>query len=301
MICSLFAVGFNLTSSKPFPIYSLHIIKMTCSSRISRIVPTSLPLTIEIIPRDFQNRLSPPLSHNEAIVMPNKCQGGTMSPIALRNKRTPTSSMLDMASTFPPNPTFKMLSWERQRSYLPHHVSKHDRTWNATNSERLGDQCNAAGRDSMRNPVSRQACPVLKVESSSQGDKARSSPSPTFISAPDRTRWMMVATRVHKRNNEQYEDEPTVKEDKTETHDHRYSHVVRTDALAPSAAHIKDSVSLQATAHQKPPWLTDNHEIDWATYYKNQPIPSSATWSRLEATVQSVEETWTGTTRIMSP
>jgi hypothetical protein len=277
---------------------------MACSSRISRIIPTGLPLTWESIPADFQPFAQPLLPFNDTALKGNGHSNWSVSPKDTSRRCSPTSLIPDFPTIIPPTPTLKTFSLEspRPRSSLP--TSKQEGYRYDASKERSENRHNAISNHSMhdRHVSLDYSRHISAVDCSPRQDLLpRLRSSPVFTTSPDTTRWVTDTANVRRGHSRQHEPTPSDSTGTTKTHRHRYSHVVRTDALAPSPAPRKDCKAHHPSADPGQPWLTENHEIDWATYFRFQPLPTSPKWSRVEATCPNVEGPWTGSERIRSP
>jgi hypothetical protein len=245
---------------------------MTCSSRISRIIPRGLPLTWESIPADFQPIPQPLLAFNDATLKRNGDANWSLIAKGASRRCSPTTLIPDFPTIIPPTPTLKNFSLEspRPRSSLP--TTKHERHRYDASKERSENSHNAISSRSMRerhvSPGYSRHTPA--VEYSHQQDMPpHMSSSHAFTTGPDKTRWTPDATSLRRRHSRLDEPTPPNSTYDTATHHHRYDHVVRTDVLAPCPAPRKDCKAYQPSADPRQPWLTDNHEIDWATYFRS--------------------------------
>ncbi len=265
---------------------------MSCSSRISRIIPTALPLTWDSIPTDIQPLLTPTLPFDQQ----KRHMSESQSPKDLNENGLPNSPVQERPSNLPATSPFKIFLWTSPRSDCPPPRTWDERYNYGPSKQRFEDRHHAVSKYStqQRNASSDISTPAPPAElASRQGTLPRVSSSPTFTTSPEKTRWMMVPTSVHIRHSRQNKSLLHDKADDTKTHRQRYSHVVRTDALVPSHAQSTDCDGTPPPKHKRQPRLTDEQEIDWATYFRSQPLPTSAKWSRPEATVHSLDGIWT--------
>lgn len=277
---------------------------MSCSARISRIIPTALPLTLESIPSDFQSLPPPATPFANATLIRNENTNGSQILGSPNEWRSPISPVLEIPSRLPPTSSLRILSWKGQRFNFRTSITSNERYTCQASQQRCKDPRSAKSRHSTqkRNGFAGIASPTPPSgRCPQQHPLTGSNSAPASTSSLDKSRWMMVATSVHMRHDGQNEQLLPARTDDNKTRRHRYSHVVRTDALVPSRAQETDSYSSEPCANQRQPWLTENHEIDWAQYFMTQPLPTSAEWSRLEATVHSVDWFWTGSAKVLSP
>jgi hypothetical protein len=278
---------------------------MACSSRISRIIPIGLPLTWESTPADFQPFPQILLPFNDAALKGNGHFNWSVSPKDTSRRFSPASPIPDFPTIMPPTtPTLKTISLEspRPRSSLP--TTKQEGHRYDTSMERCENRHNAISNHSMhgRHVSLSYSRHISAVECSPRQDLLpRLRSPPALPTSPDTTWWMTDTTNARRGRSRQHEPTPSDSSGTTKTHRHRYSHVVRTDALAPSPAPRKDCKAHHPSTDPAQPWLTENHEIDWATYFRFQPLPTSPKWSRVEATFHNVEGPWTGSESIRSP
>lgn len=280
----------NLSLSIPL------ILGMSCSSRISRIVPTALPLTWEGIPADLQPLPTPLYPSSDALLMQHGDIGGKRKPAVTDKGRLPGSPMPGIPLILSPRSPRNVMSRKSPQSHCPPPITKHRGNPSQPNQTRSEDVYNAISKSSTQkqDQVSGLWSPGGHHAPSDALPRVNSSPA--FTTSPDKTRWMMVATNVHRRHSRQNES------DNAKTHSRKYSHIVRTDALTPNpSVHAERESSSQTPTYQRQPWLTGDNDIDWAAYFKTQPLPMSATWSRKESTLHHVDGTWTQAARIISP
>jgi hypothetical protein len=180
---------------------------------------------------------------------------------------------------------------------------KHERRAHEARHGSFQDHGSRPSRNSVqkRDDCSKASSLTSPVKCDARHGRKQIDPSPTFTTSQGKMRRMMAATRLRMRLSRQ--DEQSLRDNSVDTnaHGHRYSHVVRTDALAPDPAPRTACNTFQPSASQRQPWLKDNREIDWARYFSSQPLPIAAGWSRVGATVHHVDGAWTGTVRLVSP
>lgn len=236
---------------------------MACSARISCIVPGAPPLILDHIPEDLEPHQQSQLPSSDIIVR-NKRIDRAKNRQDPRDNRPRSLQMTEIPPVLIPGPPMHMASRRRLRPKSPPPTKEFQPS---------------------RDPAPLFASPPhLRKPKFHRDNLTRPCSSPEVITSPDTTRWTKVATRVHRRHSQQ--DKTCLPGGATTTdHIHRYRHVVQTDALAPGITPNGDHDSRERSRHQQPPWLRDNDVIDWATYFKTQPLPTSTTWSRSEATV----------------
>jgi hypothetical protein len=276
---------------------------MSCSSRISRILPAALPLTWHEIPADFQPPATHPVPITDDLLL-NGHQDMRRSPFGLNEPAPASPTAQDVPPIVSPSSPLQTLSWRSLRSEFSPQKREHERYLYEASQERPESHGHAISPSSTqkRNLAFQISSPAPFVDPYCHEDTLVSvCSSPPFNSRADTTRWTVVAAAMHGRQSHQSQSAPSGNRADAETHHHRYSHVVRTDALTPSSTQQSVCGSFPTSSYQRQPWLTDNNEIDWATYFRIQPLPMSATSSRLEATVHHVDGMWSGAARMTSP
>jgi hypothetical protein len=285
------------------PLCFLEAFTMSCSSRISRILPAALPLTWENYPADIEPLLPLSISVTDALPRRNRQPNERQRYTAVEERRPASPCISEALSTLPPATSSKTMSINPLSTSLPPKTKDEQNMFES--SQHSCEDC--------YHPVSK---PLMEERNVSlglsrlgpstehrphQGMLKRVCSSPPFATHQDTSPWMTVATCVHRRHSQQNELLSPRRREDSKKYQHRYSHVVRTNALAPRPARNKDCHSIGQPPYQRQPWLNEQNEIDWASYFSVQPLPTAAKWSTLEATVDTVDGTWNPAARILSP
>jgi hypothetical protein len=283
---------------------SLQDFKMACSSRISRIIPTTFSFTLDSLPADFSPFPSPSPAFTNAMLVEDAYRKGTRNPGDVKNQRPPSSPMPETPLILSPISPVKKHSQEGEPFESRAPTMKHTRPNHEARQESSKDHRSAPSQNSLqkRNDSSTASSLTSPVRRRAPQDALkRNESSPTLTTSQDRLRRMVAATRVRRRHSRQDEHFPPDSRDDINSHSHRYNHIVRTDALAPNHAQRSGCDTSQPPTSQRQSWLKDNREIDWARYFRSQPLPNAARWSRLGATVHHVDGAWTGSVRLVNP
>jgi hypothetical protein len=275
---------------------------MSCSSRISRIIPGAIPLAWDDIPPEFQSP-PPPAPFSEGMLIRTERRKHRPILVDIPDERSPSPRMPEVLSILPPTSPLKIISRKSPQSASSSKYEREDLLRCKSHQGRPdGLETGSSGKPPRRRSrSSNSASPSSVLDTEYPRDTlARVCSSPPFTKDTGQSQWMTVATSIHRRHTSQ--DLPVQSPNTTFTkiHSSRYSHVVQTDALAPNSNSQPENQLSQKPRYPSQPWVKENNEIDWAIFFRTQPLPNSATWSRLDATVQNIDETWDEGVRISS-
>ena len=277
---------------------------MTCTSRISRIIPTTFSYTLDSLPAEISPFFSPSPALTNATLIEDADRKATRTPGDLKTQRPPSSPTQKTPLILSPISPVRQHFWEvgpfeSRATTMEHERGTHEARHGSFQDHRsTPSQHSVQKRDDCRG-VSSLTSPV-RCDAQQDGRKHIDSP-PTFTTSQGKMRRTMAATRLHKHHHRQDEQYPPGNNVDVKSHNHRYNHVVRTDALAPDPAPRTACNTFPPSTSQRQSWLKDNREIDWARYFSSQPLPTAAGWSRMGATVHHVDGAWTGPVRLVSP
>lgn len=263
---------------------------MKCSSRISRIIPESLPLTWDGTHGDFESTLTPRIPSSTSTLPDNGVpQQGPPSPVKVAGSQTASPRMCKELSGFGPIPPQPVSSGHCRQAYAGSSGARY-RYCPADHAHCRSSESRGSVREhpmEKRSISFRHPSPTSPQAHSGQESLVHSRSPAGLPTSQKRMSWMTVATRVHRRYTQQ--NEQALANSSAMRHRRKFSHIVRTDALAPGSTQRSSIDAGNQTPYQPPPWITEKNEIDWATYFQSQPLPTSATWSRLQSTVDNVD------------
>jgi hypothetical protein len=277
---------------------------MTCTSRISRIIPTIFPYTLDSLPAEFSPFLSPSPAFTNALLNEDADRKATQIPSDFRTPLAPSSPRQETPLIQSPISPVGQHSWRGEPVESQATTRKYEWGTDEACHGSFQDHRITPSQDSVQKRDDYQGASSLtfsvRCDAQQDGWKQIGS-SPTLTTSHGKMRRMMAATRLRKRHNRQDEQFSSGKNVDIRSHNNRYNHVVRTDALAPDPAPRTACNTFKPSTSQRQPWLKDNREIDWTGYFSSQPLPAVAGWSRLGATVHHVDGAWTTPVRLVSP
>ncbi|KAF7506417.1 hypothetical protein GJ744_011771 [Endocarpon pusillum] len=206
---------------------------MTCSSRISRIIPTALPLTLEHIPADFQFLRSP---SDRVTLMSNEYKDDIQELQHTGRPPSPSYPIPELPSILPPVTPMKFPSWRSAQSSSPSPITEHEGSTHEANQNRSGHRGSAISKASTKKVhVSTRIsslAPSLGI-CAEQDPWTRIDSSSALTGRLDEPYMEIITTSVQKRHGRQNQPLPPQSKDGSGFNRRRYSHVVRTEALAP--------------------------------------------------------------------
>ena len=207
---------------------------MTCSSRISCIIPTALPLTLEHIPADFQFLRSP---SDSAILMWNEYIDDIQKPQYANRLPSPSYPIPELPSLLPPITPIKFPSQRSARTSSPSPTTEHESSSQEAGQNRSGDDGSVISKSSTKKVhVSARIsslAPSLGL-CAEQDPWTRVDSSSTLTGRLDEPRMKINTTSVQKHHGRQNQPLPPRSKDGSGFNRRAYTHVVRTEALAPS-------------------------------------------------------------------
>lgn len=206
---------------------------MTCSSRISRIIPTALPLTLEHIPADFQFLRSP---SDRAILTWNEYKDDIQEPQHTGRPPSPSYPIPELPSILPPITPIKLPSWGNAQTRSPSPKTENESSTHQASQNRSGHHGSAISKASTKKVhVSARIsslAPSLGI-CAEQDPWTRIDSSSALTGRPDEPHMEIITTSVQKRHGRPKQPLPPKIKDDGGVNRRRYSHVVRTEALAP--------------------------------------------------------------------
>ena len=252
---------------------------MNCSSRISRILPEAPPLSWDRIPVSPTSRKSSTSMGGIGFSTKGRLRRKQQKCVKKLSEPRSTTGFINISFSFTPS------LWSDRpnlcKASSPRPVGN-----------RLGEE---------------KPLPALPSNNQTEGSSigwhqsqpARSTSAPAFESIisppwsppeysaePEPSAWSGMAGRVHQRQSHRREQ--------SLSNVNNFSHI-----MSSSEFMLSPVSPLSAGSHRQRP--TRNDDIDWASFFENKPLPSSAGWSRSASNIVTLDAKWNPGRRTTSP